>query len=337
MVLIVSNNSTQSSSLPTTVAEVLSSSPIRRANELFLAQEERDISSSALVYVAQGEAMIASSPCVDFIGSADATTCLIFIASINQTSASSRSSSCSRCSLCAHLDSDSPIQMESLQKKLNRLQQLNEAAVIDVFLCGSYDQGGETQQSTSATKDWSLISSSVIKLLTNLPFELNLRLFCVGLSNTMHQPIDAPRITSLFLDLRTNDAIARAFFPLSCRGPWLAARSLLVLKLSPKLSDCVYNSKMDRFRLHRFPFPRLDRRFVLWMQSATDDLILKHMSTSPLVEPSHFCADLRERYSLQDRWWIEREPGANFTRDRTEFVRQNRSNQWRAMEVGESE
>uniref|UniRef100_A0A182TS13 Protein N-terminal asparagine amidohydrolase n=1 Tax=Anopheles melas TaxID=34690 RepID=A0A182TS13_9DIPT len=120
------------------------------------------------------------------------------------------------------------------------------------------------------------------------PLEIDLTQSCVGELNTMvRDDINWPIIYGVGVNIKTGE-IFPANFP--DKGPDLPLRMARHFTGSHQVLD-IYDAAVGMLRIGPFNYDPL-RGVDLWL-AQSDEFILKHLSTSPEVEPPHFAMQVR--------------------------------------------
>jgi len=151
----------------------------------------------------------------------------------------------------------------------------------DLTIIGGYtDDRGTSIAITNTLLDLVISSQAVFKLVVAVMGDVN---------TEYREGVAWPRVYGGGVHLTTGEVFCARF---SYHGPDPDIRSLLTQGV-PTLHN-IYDSECDEMVLqyHRYNILRNPER---WLQQ-TDQFILSHLSTSPLVEPPDFCDNIRKTF-----------------------------------------
>jgi len=251
-----------------------------KANSVSLINREsrRVEASESYIYVGQKEAaVVGPSDSVGMIGSEDATTCHIVILRDSESGVTG----------LAHLDSEEPNDFLTLERAVRDrrgvrsvTRELEETMEYEVSILGGYSDENSTSEE---------ITEMLLTVMQGLKAIFRLKLACLGQINTeIKEGVAWPRIYGGGVIVETGEVFA-ATFPYhgpdtDIRGLRLHARQRLGLAN-------IYDYMSGKIVIQPFAYQPL-REAHLWVKK-TDEFLLRYCSTSPLVEPPSFCANLR--------------------------------------------
>lgn len=243
------------------------------SSSLLFNQQSKVVGPVGLLYVNQRE-FAATTPHdknVSILGSDDATTCLVAV--IRHTGSGA-------VCLC-HIDSGSAIS-EGARDLLKKVQDLSinyPDGRYELHVVGGFqDSHGYSEEN----------SISLLHAFHKLPEQIDLVLACICELNSTHRGgICWPKFYGLGVNVKTGE-IFPATFP--DKGPEMALRSARHFTGAHQMLD-VYDCHLGLLRIGPFSYEPL-RGVDLWLEQA-DDFILRHLSTSPEVEPPHFVLQVR--------------------------------------------
>ncbi|XP_030759714.1 protein N-terminal asparagine amidohydrolase-like [Sitophilus oryzae] len=225
-----------------------------------------------LLYVQQRE-MASTAPHdknVNILGSDDATTCII--ANVRHTGSGAVA--------LAHFDGAGID--DAICSMIQRVQELAlgyPEGRIELQLVGGYSDANNYSEE---------LFFKIMNSFHKQPVEVDLTLACVGqLNTTVRGGISWPLVYGIGVNVKTGE-IFPATFP--DKGPESVLRSARNLTGLPEVLD-IYDSSLGLLRIGPFNYKPL-RGVDLWL-GQTDDFILRHLSTSPDVEPPHFVDEMR--------------------------------------------
>jgi len=251
------------------------SESLRQDSEIFRDTAVRTVYQyEKCAYIGQREMGIlkSSDDCVDIVGSEDATTCHIVI--IKESSSSTWG--------IIHLDSDEENQLKSLIDEYVIINK-SELKDIDIYFVGGY--ADEKDKSRSITE-------FVMNYLCDAEIVFNLKLLCVGSINT--------RLTRLASGEQFPAPIHYGVAIYAKKGEIVPAKFLYhgpdkdIRMLQKRNATLVYSSSNGKLVVPAFNYTAYPSAGA-WLQ-VEDDFILHNLSTSPKVEPRHFCEDMRSMF-----------------------------------------
>jgi len=225
------------------------------------------------VYINQREMAVAKQkdPCIDMLGSEDATTCLIIVLRDRRTQS---------CGII-HLDSQYEDQISPLVKEMQKLDGESCSQEFDTSVLGGYrDERGLSEE---------IIETQLCCLKQSKHSTFHLKLLCVQNFNTIIKDGVAWPV-HYGAAVRLSDG---AVFPARFDS-YEPDKDIRMLRMQSEDSDGflnVYDAESGTIVIPAFSYtPRSNAH--LWIQ-AQDDLILSRCSTSPKVEPPHFVQDFK--------------------------------------------
>jgi len=231
------------------------------------------VMSDNYVYVGQREmAIVSSDDDVDMLGSEDATTChIVVLRDITDNRGVTG---------LAHLDSDDSDQFLALESAVRRRSGASEAeAEYEISIIGGHDD----ERGTSAE-----ITETLLTTIQEQESKFQLKLACMGSINTViKNGVAWPRTYGAGVRVDTGEVFCAHF---TYHGPDTDIRSMWCQK---GLHD-IYDPESGHIVIHPFEY-FVWKHPELWIQQ-TDDFILQHCSTSPMVEPPTFCDHMRENF-----------------------------------------
>ncbi|KAF7279353.1 protein N-terminal asparagine amidohydrolase-like [Rhynchophorus ferrugineus] len=271
MVLVL--NGVLQAKCPQDTQSLYHSHPIYRetAGQL-LSIPNKVIGPVGLLYVMQREfaSTIPHDKNVNILGSDSATTCIIVV--VRHTGSGAVA--------LAHLDGTGID--EAVCTMTQRVQELAlgyPEGRIELQLVGGYSDPNNYSEE---------IFFNLMNSFHKQPVEIDLTLACVGqLNTTVRGGIAWPLVYGVGVNIKTGE-IFPATFP--DKGPESSLRSAKNLTGPPEVMD-VYDCNMGLLRIGPFNYKPL-RGVDLWLEQ-NDEFILRHLSTSPDVEPPHFVEEMR--------------------------------------------
>lgn len=225
-----------------------------------------------LLYVRQREfaSTVPQDKNVSILGSDDATTCIIVV--VRHTGSGAVA--------LAHLDGTGTD--EAVCTMTQRVQELAlgyPEGRIELQLVGGYSDANNYSEE---------LFYNLMNSFHKQPVEVDLTLACVGqLNTTIRGGIPWPLVYGIGVNIKTGE-IFPATFP--DKGPEACLRSAKNLTGHPEVLD-IYDCNMGLLRIGPFNYKPL-RGVDLWLEQ-NDEFILRHLSTSPDVEPPHFVEEIR--------------------------------------------
>jgi protein N-terminal asparagine amidohydrolase len=277
------------------------------ANQL-LSIQPKTIGPVGLLYVGQRE-MAAVAPHdknVHVIGSDDATTCIIVVIRHSGSGAIA----------LAHLDGNGID--EAVRNMVTRVQELAlgyPEGRIELQLIGGFrDRQGFAED----------LFCNIMQSFHKHTVEVDLTQACIGeLNTTVRGEINWPFIYGIGVNIKTGD-IFPATFP--DKGPDLYLRNARHFTGGHQVLD-IYDSQLGMLKIGPFNYDPL-RGIDLWL-AQSDEFILKHLSTSPEVEPPHFAMQVRHTLKyIQDNPF----PAITVFRDnRPHYYRRDNTGCWQPV------
>ncbi len=241
-----------------------------------------------LVYVAQKEVAIsrpAEDKAIKILGSEDATTCHIVVLRhrVNGTTA------------IAHLDQVSKPALDKVVQRLSTSSQEQDEIVISIF--GGYDdERGTSEELSLELLDYLVRSRAKFLLNMSVIGEYNTGFGNDGDQSRFPRPkiygvaaeVDSGRIFPARFPDQRPDAVLR-----HVRLSFRQFQTYQEYEESRESFYEDYDDNTEQFVIQPFHFipvrgPELGR-----ICKASDKFILENMSTSPKVEPKHFCDNIR--------------------------------------------
>ncbi|XP_006001779.1 protein N-terminal asparagine amidohydrolase [Latimeria chalumnae] len=269
MPLIVNNSQVH---LPRTTAEFIRLySHFEESAKAFRSRPTQQVEPRGLLYVQQRE-FAATTPqdgSVSIIGSEDATTCHLVV--LRHTGSGA---------VClAHCDgSDAVTEVSMMVSTVKSLSVASQSGRLELHLVGGF------------IDDRRLSQKLTLQLLGAFDCQLedvHLVTYCVTeLNDVVKKGVHWPIIYGIAVDI-TKGEIFPAAFP--DKSPDEDLRSARTFTGGPMIN--IYDAETQQLKIKPcfwFPFPDVD----FWL-AQKDEMILKGISTSPLVEPSHFVPHLR--------------------------------------------
>ncbi|XP_043229566.1 protein N-terminal asparagine amidohydrolase-like [Amphibalanus amphitrite] len=230
------------------------------------------VGPAGLLYVSQRELAVTvpHDKNVSVLGTDDCTTC--HMAVFRHTA--SGATGLTHLDACEH--------EESLQTILQRIAELSmgyPAGRVQLHLVGGYrDSRGVSEEATL----------SLLNALSKSPYEVDLVTCCLGDLNTIIRAgMNWPVVYGVGVNVETGELFP-ATFP--DKGPEMALRSARFYTGGHQVLD-IYDCQQGLLRIGPFNYEPL-RAVDLWLQQS-DEVLLKHLSTSPEVEPPHFAMQVR--------------------------------------------
>lgn len=243
------------------------------ANQL-LSIPTKTIGPIGLLYVGQRE-MAAVAPHdknVNIIGSDDATSCIIVVVRHSGSGAVA----------LAHLDGNGTD--EAVSTMVARVQELAlgyPEGRIELQLIGGY----KYPTGRGYAED---LFYTIMQSFQKHPMEIDLTQACVGELNTvLRGDVNWPIIYGVGVNIKTGEIFPASF---TDRGPDQQLRQARNFTGGQTVLD-IYDSSMSMLRIGPFNYDPL-RGVDLWL-AQSDEFLLKHLSTSPEVEPPHFAMQVR--------------------------------------------
>lgn len=283
-------------SVPTRLSDFIQKYVRPSKTEEFLAKETKSFSSKdGVVYVGQREAGILcpnSSHGLKFVGSEDATTCHIVVI---------REQNSGKTALI-HLDEVNSSALDHVTKQVCDGSEDKYGQNVEIHIFGGYEDENDTSED---------LSLGLLKYLIRGQYNFHLGYCVIGSHNTGYGDEKAvkkyprPKIYGVALDVETGD-IFPADFPDDSKGPDAELRHI-------RLSFRQYETYEEYHEAKNFLYQDFDNetgeitinpfKFVHspdlpFIAKATDKFILENMSTSPKVEPKHFCSGIRDAVRL---------------------------------------
>eukprot|EP00088_Acartia_fossae_P059151 TRINITY_DN6992_c0_g1_i13.p1 TRINITY_DN6992_c0_g1~~TRINITY_DN6992_c0_g1_i13.p1 ORF type:complete len:351 (-),score=50.86 TRINITY_DN6992_c0_g1_i13:390-1409(-) len=229
------------------------------------------------VYIGQREMglLYENDEKIEIIGSEDATTCHIIILKEHSTSTWG----------VIHIDTERENQLKKMMTTLIADRNLGTGDQLgcDVYIIGGYND----ERSTSAG-----ITNVIMKyMISESDITFDLKIVCAGDINTktMSRPrrldYPAPIHYGAAVNARTGQVFPAKF---DVHGPDKDIRGL------KHFLSLIYSSKTGKVTIPAFEYDVISSAH-LWLEQS-DEFILEHMSTSPKVEPEHFCNDMRNTF-----------------------------------------
>jgi len=284
-------------SVPTRLCDFLQKYIRQTNSDEFLAKETKSFSSKdGIVYVGQREAGILSpnsSHGLKYVGSEDATTCHIVVF---------RQKNSGKTAL-VHLDDVNSNALDHVTKQVcDDKNENSENNVIEIHIFGGYEDENDTSED---------LSLRLLKYLIRSEYNFHVGYCVIGSHNTGYgdekskKKYPRPIIYGVAVDVESGD-IFPADFPDDSKGPDAELRRV-------RLSFRQYESYEEYHEAKNFlyqdfnnetgeitikPFQFVQSPDLPFIAKATDKFILENMSTSPKVEPKHFCSGIRDAVRL---------------------------------------
>ncbi|XP_060523079.1 protein N-terminal asparagine amidohydrolase-like [Cylas formicarius] len=274
MVLVL--NGVLQAKCPQDMQSLYNSHPVYRetAGQL-LSIPNKVIGPAGLLYVRQREfaATVPQDKNVSILGSDTATTCAIVVFRHTGSGAVA----------LAHLDGSGT--EEAVCAMIQRVQEL----------ALGYPEGRYELQIVGSYSDPNNKSEELFfGLMTSFhkhPLEVDLILACVGpLNTTVRGGIAWPLIYGVGVNVETGEIFPSTF---PDRGPDSHLRNARTLTGDSEVLD-IYDCNMGLLKIGPFNYKPL-RGVDLWLEQS-DEFILRHLSSSPDVEPPHFVDELRSTF-----------------------------------------
>jgi hypothetical protein len=233
------------------------------------------------------------SPLVHYIGSSDATTCLIIVLQ-----------SANRVGVC-HVDTDTcGLDLCRASGFIDEVADTAEVGTLTAFLCGSYapTHPGDAKSLESSLK---AVSSTLASLMA-CKHLVDVKVACMLEHNTLtNEDTETPRTTAMLFDCATGTAHHGVF---ESRGPEMPLRSARMNCEEgglPNETSRVYDSDTDCYVITPFKYQALPKATAQYVLALDDESLLQMTSTSPRVEPPGFCEDMRRflRWVIANPRW----------------------------------
>ncbi|XP_076001444.1 protein N-terminal asparagine amidohydrolase [Genypterus blacodes] len=264
MPLVIQNRGVE---CPSSTAELLVRYPhFQGTASAFRSKPLVDVDPKCLLYVQQRE-FAATTPAdkfVSVIGSGDATTCHLVV--LRHTGSGA---------VClAHCDGSSTrSEVPLFVKAVTSLSNLSKEGRFELHLVGGFDDETKTSHE---------LSHDLLVAFHNQREEIHLETCCITEMNDAvvdgtHRPI----VRGIGVNTKTGDLFPASF---AHKGPAEELRSARTFT-GGQMAE-IYDSSQALVKIGPCTWsPNLDIAF--WL-SQSDDIILKYLSTSPMVEPPHF-------------------------------------------------
>jgi len=254
-----------------------SMSLLNRSTKLISAEER-------CVYVGQREMAVGSvDDNIALLGSEDATTChVVILRDVTKDTDTPVTG-------LAHIDSDEPGQFLALERAVRDRKGVRsvtrelDTREYDVSIVGGYDDENRTSED---------ITETLLSVMQALNARFRLVIACIGSVNTIvKNGVAWPRVYGAGVSLDTGQVFSAQF---SYHGPDTDIRSLRLNSSSGNSLYNIYDPLSGNIIIHPFSYKVLPDAH-LWLKKA-DSFILKYCSTSPAVEPPHFCENMRSKF-----------------------------------------
>jgi len=246
--------------------------------------------SSRALYVHQGEvAIVPADGSFSFVGSDDATTCIILLA---------RNAERSRL-LVAHIDS--PDRCSNLTDVLEELGQGGDG--VDVWLCGAMvlplDEAGDDDEEGEEEAESAMLLIAIMTELEAASCECRVQLLHVLQRNTWvdESGVQRPRIMGFGFAVQPDgvSTVAPMSFPIETRGPDFLIRLLPCLLSSQTALKPITRMQGQEcvVVLPAFSAPDVSVSALGDLLALGDQELLEATSTSPACEPPHYAQTYR--------------------------------------------
>lgn len=257
--------------VPADSHSLISSSPfLRDAAAQLLAIPTKVIGPMGLLYVGQREmaVTIPHDKNVNIIGTDDLTACIMFILRNTTTGAVG----------LAHYDGCGT--EEGVAAMVQRLQELSYPETrLELQMVGGFSDSCHYSEE---------LFFNLMHAFQKQPIEIDLTMACIGeLNTTVRSGRQWPILFGAGVNVKTGE-IFPATFP--DKGPEQALRKARNLVGAKQILD-IYDSNLGLLRIGPFNYNPM-RSVELWL-AQPDDVILKHLSNTPDIEPPHIVMQIR--------------------------------------------
>ncbi|XP_043228377.1 protein N-terminal asparagine amidohydrolase-like [Amphibalanus amphitrite] len=231
------------------------------------------VGPAGLLYVSQRELAVTvpHDRNASVLGTDDCTTCHMAVFRHTASGATS----------LTHLDSCE--HEEPLQTILQRIAELSKgypAGRVQLHLVGGYRDGRGVSEE---------VSLSLLNALSKTRYEVDLVTCCLGELNTITRDgMNWPVVYGVGVTVETGELFPASF---PDKGPEMALRHARFYTGGHQQVLDIYDCQQGLMRIGPFNYEPL-RSVDLWLRQS-DEVLLKHLSTSPEVEPPHFATQAR--------------------------------------------
>ncbi|CAG2103664.1 unnamed protein product [Medioppia subpectinata] len=242
-----------------------------------VSQAPKVISSAALLYVCQREYGIVTphDKNISIIGTEDTTTCCIGVLRHSGSGV-----------VClAHFDTSDVQRLDNfIENMIKKIEEVNIGLGLtdghfELHLVGGFNDPRRLSED---------IVLALLYAYHKQAVNIDLMSACVcKLNNSLRGNTNWPIVYGIGVNVKTGEFFAATF---TDKGPDISLRSARYYTGCHEMLD-IYDTTMGLLRIGPFNY-RPMRGVDLWL-SQDDDFILKHLSTSPDVEPPNFVMDAR--------------------------------------------
>lgn len=256
---------------------------VAEAGRSFACQKLRQVEARHALYVGQGEFGVVpgEDPRVHVVGSDDATTChMVAVRHPRGTVA------------VAHFDGSrgEEAALGAMVEKIVSIEEDGEG--LEVFVVGGYQP--ERGSKEAAKGEAEQLSLKLLDALVRHQCHFRLHLWCTGRLNTTQGPAGPrPRVYGLAVEVRSGAVFPARFktqepdMPLRAASRWMSSEQ----------RPCdLYDHVSGTITVHPFRYSEVDW-FAFYLK-LPDEVLLRNFSTSPKVEPPHFCQELRKVFKV---------------------------------------
>lgn len=256
---------------------------VAEAGRSFACQKLRQVEARHALYVGQGEFGVVpgGDPRVRVVGSDDATTCHMVVVRHPEGTVA-----------IAHFDGSrgEEAALSTMVDKIVSLEMDGEG--LEVYVVGGYQpERGSKEASKGEAEQLSL---KLLDALVRHDYHFRLCLWCTGSLNTTQGPGGPrPKVYGMAVEVQSG-AVFPAHF--KAQEPNMPLRAASRWMSSEQRPLDLYNHVSGTITIHPFRFSEVDW-FGIYLK-LPDEVLLRNFSTSPKVEPPHFCQELRKVFKV---------------------------------------
>ena len=242
--------------------------------EEFCKQPIREIGKTGLLYVTQGEygTVAKDDENITVIGSEDATTCHILV--LRHTASGVTS--------LGHFDGrDTCNGIKNIIASVTNSSPNHSSGKIALQLFGGFvDDRGTSHR----------LTISILEAIQSQSVPIHLCSVCVtDFNDTVEKGLHKPRIYGVGVTVQDGHIFPATFLD---KGPDESVRHARIFTGAGRMVE-IYNSSYKELRIMPYEYKKDITPIIPFFLDASDEVILKNLSTSPHCEPPHFVATIK--------------------------------------------
>lgn len=256
---------------------------VTEAGQSFASQKLRQVEAQHALYVGQGEFGVVPGrdPRVRVVGSDDATTCHMVVLRHPRGTVA-----------IAHFDGSrgEEAALSAMVEKIVSIEEDGEG--LEVYVAGGYQP--ERGSKEAAKGEAEHLSLKLLDSLIHHECHFRLSLWCTGCLNTTQGPGGPrPRVYGMAVEVQSGMVFPAHFKAQEPNMPLRAASRWMSNERRP---IDLYDHASSTITIHPFSYSDVDW-FAFYLK-LPDEVLLRNFSTSPKVEPPHFCQELRRVFKV---------------------------------------